>query len=302
MERDLNLIYTFIQVVKSGSFTAAAQILGTPTSTVSRHVTRLEKQLGTRLLQRTTRSLHLTDAGRLYYDCGEQIMGELEHAESLLAQKQAIPKGRVRVTAPLEYKALMQMVTRFLHQNTEVQLDLELTNRQVNLVEEGFDVAFRAGNLTDSSQVAYKLVDSYFQMCASPGYLEEYGEPKTLQALKEHNCVLFGNSSLQGTWTLTRGNDIQRIKLKGRIAVNHLGAVRDAVVEGLGIGLLPNFSSAPDITRGKLQRVLPEYTTPSTPIWIVYPSKRYLAPAVRAFIDYLKEHFLEELQNQQPYD
>lgn len=291
MPRDLNLLYTFLQVVNSGSFTAAGKVLHTPTSTISRHITRLEAELGVRLLHRTTRSLRLTEAGQLYYESGLQIQEQLEHTENLLAAAQATPTGKIRVSAPVEYTLMLKIVTLFLRQYPSIQLELELTNRPVNLVEEGVDIAIRAGNLPDSSLVAYKLVDSPSILTASRAYLEENGTPQSVSELAEHTCILFGSSVAPTTWHLVHKDESIHVRVQGQLAINHMEAVRDAALEGLGIALLPAISCVGMIQERQLQAILPEFTSPSVPLSILYPSRRYLAPAVRTFVDFFKENF-----------
>ena len=250
MDRDLNDVLIFTKVVEAGSFTAAARGLGLPTSTVSRRVARLEAHLDTRLLQRTTRKLSLTDAGRLYYERGAQVFTGLEEAEQILAETRAAPRGRVRVTAPVEHTIVMRMVRPFLERYPGVQVDLELTNRSVNLVEEGFDVGIHAGALADSSLVASKLMDSPFQLVASPAYLELRGEPGRIQELSGHDCIVFGGTSLNAAWSFSVGRKIVKVPIRGRVAVNHLQAVRDAALAGLGIAMLPALVCGEDLRSG----------------------------------------------------
>ena len=287
IERDLNDVLIFLQVVESGSFTAAGRKLGVPTSTVSRRVQRLEDELGVRLLQRTTRKLSLTEAGKMYRERTSELFAGLEEAENILADAQVNPKGRIRVTAPLEHGISMRVVTPFLERYPDVRVCLELTSRPVNIIEEGYDAALVAGELPSLSVVAHKLLDSSFRLVASPSYVERRGAPERLEDLAEHDCVVFGHPSGGATWNLA-GQDIT---VRSRIATNHMAAVRDATLAGLGVALLADLICAEHIEAGTLVALLPDAAPPPVPIWITYPSGRYLAPAVRAFVDHVRETF-----------
>ena len=297
MDRDLNDVLIFTKVVESGSFTAAARGLGLPNSTVSRRVARLEANLGLRLLQRTTRKLNLTEAGQLYYDRSAQAFAGLEEAEHILAETQSTPRGRVRITAPVEHSILMRLVTPFLEAYPEVRVDLELTNRHVNLVHEGFDVAIHAGQLADSSVVAYRLMDSPFQLVASPSYLDQHGEPLSIQDLSDHDCIVFGGSSSNTTWQLPGPAGTVKVPIRSRVAVNHFQGVRDAALAGLGIALLPSMVGGEDLRAGRLRVVLDGISPPPVPVWVLYPARQYLAPAVRVFVDFVKANFRKIMES-----
>lgn len=293
MEHDLNDVLVFSRVVDAGSFTGAARQLGLPKSTVSRRISRLEDHLGVRLLQRTTRKLSLTDAGRLYYDRSARIVAELEDAERVVSEMQEQPRGRLRVTAPMEMgERLWLTITAFLEAYPEVELSLDLTNRYVNLVEEGFDVAIRAGTLSDSSLIARRLEESRFILVASPSYLEKRGVPAQLEDLKDHDCIAFSGRSVgHHTWHLQGPDGEVQMRIKGRLILNHLDMVKRAAIAGLGIGMVPNFYLAPEFESERLIEVLPGCGGLSSPISLVYPSTRHLAPKIRAFVDFMVEHY-----------
>jgi DNA-binding transcriptional LysR family regulator len=291
--RDLNDVEVFIKVVECRSFTAAAKLLGAPNSTISRRVSRLEEQLGVRLLQRTTRKLSLTDAGQLYYDRSVVALSGLEEAESMLADAQSTPKGRVRVRAPIEHTITMRLVTEFIDQYPEVRVDLELTSRDVNIIEEGFDASIEAGPITNLSVVAHKLFDSPFRIVASPAYLDRNGTPTTIADLADHDCIIVGPASSRGHWSLAAGAEAARVPVRGRIAVNNMQAVRTAVISGLGIGLLPVLACGGDIREERVQVVLDGFEPPPVPLYVTYAGRKYLAPAVRAFVDLAKARFSE---------
>lgn len=292
LDRDLNDVVIFLQVVTSGSFTAAARELGMPTSTVSRRVSRLETQLGVQLLQRTTRKLSVTDAGRIYYERGTATFAGLEDAENILADAQANPKGRVRATVPIEHGVSMRLVTEFLRRYPDVRVDLELTHRNVNIIEEGYDASICAGPISNLSVVAHPLMDSPFRLVASAEYLGKHPAPGTLDELAEHECVVFGPASASSTWVFPNDTGGETsVQVAGRIAVNHMAAARDAALAGFGIALLPELICGADLAAGDLITVLPGVAPPPVPIWITHPAGRFLAPAVRAFVAHVRENF-----------
>jgi DNA-binding transcriptional LysR family regulator len=294
MERNLDDVLVFARVVEEGSFTGASKVLGFPKSTVSRRISRLEDRLGVRLLQRTTRKLSLTDAGRLYYDRCMRIVSELEDAERAVTEMQEVPRGRLRVTAPVEMGvAFWELLNTFLETYPEVQLDLDLTNRYVNIVEEGYDVAIRGGSLSDSSLIARKLDDSHSQLVASPSYVERRGAPTTPEELKDHDCILFTGRSTHTTWNLQGDNGVVHVRVKGRLAMNHLSIIRRAALAGFGIAHLPSFFIDEELTSGTLIEILPGSGMNTQGLYIVYPSTRHLAPKVRSFVDFMVKYYKE---------
>lgn len=295
-DRDLNDVLVFLQVVQSGSFTAAGRELGVPTSTISRRVARLEAQLGVQLLKRSTRKLSLTEAGQLYFERGTASLSGLEEAEAVLADAQARPRGRVRLAAPLDHQVSMRLVLPFLEAHPEVHVDLELTDRAVNLIEEGYDAVICVGTLVHLSVVAHRLFDSPFVLVASPAYLDAHGRPEQVEDLEQHQCIVFGGSSASTTWTFPKPDQPdERIALSvsGRLSVNHLGAARDATVAGLGVAALPRLACARELGSGELEVVLPGVAPPPVPIWITHAGGRYLPPAIRGFVDHVRAHFAE---------
>lgn len=306
LERDLNDVVIFLQVVTSGSFTAAARELGMPTSTVSRRVSRLEAALGVQLLQRTTRKLSVTDAGRIYYERGTATFAGLEDAENILADAQASPKGRVRATAPIEHGLSMRLVTQFLQRYPDVRVDLELTHRNVNIIEEGYDASICAGPVSSLSVVAHKLMESPFRIVASPGYLAANPPVESVAQLSSHACVVFGPASASSTWAFpSAGGEPEEVQVSGRIAVNHMAAARDAALAGLGVALLPELVCGSDLAAGDLVALLPGVAPPPVPIWITHPAGRFLPPAVRAFVAHVRENFTslaaDRLQSANPH-
>lgn len=289
--RDLNDVVIFTKVVEARSFTAAAKALGVPTSTVSRRVSRLEEELGVRLLQRTTRKLSVTEAGQAYYERGARLVAELEDVENMLAESRATPRGRVRLIAPVEHTITVRMITEFLIQHPEVRVEAEFADRDVNIIQDGYDASIHVGPVSNLSVIAHKLFDSAFHIVASPAYLEREGAPTTVAELADHDCLILGPSSLNAVWTLRQGDDEARVSVRGRLAVNHLQGVCSAALAGLGVALLPRVVCGRLIERGDLLVLLPDATPSSVPIYITYPGGKYLAPAVRAFVDFVREHF-----------
>jgi DNA-binding transcriptional LysR family regulator len=290
METNLNDVRVFTRVVDAGSFTGAAQLLDLPTSTVSRRVARLEEELGVRLLHRTTRRLSLTAPGKLYFERCSRIVEEFADAEREVTQAQATPKGRVRVTAPVDFSVVSNLASGFLHDFPDVHLELDLTNRRIDLVEEGYDVALRAGILTDSSLVAYKLAESTMTLVASPDYLRERGEPRRINDLTKHDCIVFGKLGPQATWPLRSKKETVTVTVTGRISVNHLQAAKSAALAGLGIAMIPGAYCGAELRDGTLAAVLPKIGAPAGGMWLVVPN-RHMAPAARAFVEYIRANF-----------
>jgi len=284
---DLNDVLIFAAVVHEGSFTKAARRLGLPKSTMSRKVSELEARLRARLLQRTTRSLSLTDAGRVYYDHAQRIAGELDAATAAVGELEAAPRGRLRVSAPLNFGAVGPAVAAFLLRYPDVTVELVGTDRVVDLVEEGFDLALRASRLPDSSLVARPLGSVRSIVVGSPSYLDARGMPKKPRDLTNHDCLVFGAGVDQGTWRLTRDGKEEVIKLRGKLITNDFDILHEAASNGLGLALLSLGRASRDLETGRLRRVLPEHCSPPYPVHAVYPSTRHLSPKVRAFIDFV---------------
>jgi len=286
---DLNEMLVFARVVQAGSFTAAAAALGMPKSTVSRKVSELEKRLKARLLQRTTRKLSLTDVGRTFYDYSARIVGEIDEAERAVSSLQEIPRGLLRVTAPVNAAFLGPIVSDYLQRYREVRLELFCTARTVDLVEERFDLGIRAGRLADSTLIARSLGSVKWFLVASPAYLKRRGRPRSPAALKEHDCLFFGAGTQGTALHLESGEGSVRLAPSARLLVSDMDVLSAAVTTGLGIGLLPAFICVEDLRARRLERVLRDWSAPATPVHVVYPSTRHLSPKVKSFIDHLYE-------------
>lgn len=285
---DLNEILVFTQVVQSGSFTAAARELRMPKSTVSRKVSELERRLGARLLQRTTRRLSLTDVGRTYYMYGERIVADVEAAELAVTRLQLTPRGPLRVTAPLSFSFVGPAIAAFLQRYPEVQLDVVCTDRVVDLVDEGFDLAIRAGPLRDSTLIARPILGLRRFAVASPRYIERRGAPAAPAELEAHECLAFGAGPERTRWQLHAEGDAVEVRIAPRLVVNDFDLLREAAIAGLGIALIDSDRCSAELRARRLRRVLPQWSSAETTVHAVYPSTRYLSPKVKAFIDHLR--------------
>ena len=286
---DLNEILVFARVVQAGSFTRAAAELGMPKSTVSRKVSDLEERLKSRLLQRTTRKLSLTDVGRTYYDYCARVVGEIEDGERAVSRLQERPRGLLRVTAPVNVAFLGPIVSDYLKRYREVRLDLFCTARAVDLVEERFDLGIRAGTLADSTLIARSLGSARWFLVATPAYLKRRGRPRSPDDLKKHDCLLFGTGIDNAGVGLENADTSVQVALSARLMVTDMDILHAVAAAGLGIALLPASRCAEDLRAGRLERVLADWNAPSTPVHVVYPSTRHLSPKVKTFVEHLHE-------------
>lgn len=298
---DLNDVATFIQVVRCGSFAEASRRLGVPPSTLSRRVQLLEAQLGTRLMQRSTRHLTLTQAGQAFHDrCAGAVDGLFDAGAALTTDGQE-PSGLVRVATPADFFDFFQMewLSEFLQAHPKVRVDFVLSDARADLIADRIDVAIRGGVLEDSSLYARKVLDAgRDSLVASPAYLQSRGAPATLAALQQHDCLGFSHSSGEARWSLT-GPDGQEteVPVKGRFSGNTVQALRKAALAGLGIALLPATLTRRDLRAGLLLPVLPDHHRLGHGVHLVYPSRQHLPSAVSAFIELVIEKLggVEEL-------
>jgi DNA-binding transcriptional LysR family regulator len=288
---DLNELFVFATVVKAGTFTGAARALGMPKSTVSRKVSELEEWFHVCLLQRTTRRLRLTDVGQAYFEHAARVVAEVEEAERAVSQLQEGPRGRLKLTTPLHFPAMSPVVASFLVRYPDVQVDMVCTDRVVNLVDEGFDVAIRAGSVSGASLIVRQIGHIKSVLVATPRFLKEHGTPKVPADLAAMDCVLFAPVAPRSTWTLQRaGRGTTTVIVKARLAVNDPALVYESVLASLGVASVEAFRCADDVDAGRLKIVLPAWAPPAASIHAVAPSARNLSPKVRAFLDHLREH------------
>jgi len=283
---DLNEAAVFVKVVEAGSFSAAARLLGLPTSTVSTRVARLEKRLGVTLLQRTTRRLHLTDAGELYHRHASTGLAHMLDAEAAVTESIGEPKGLLRVTAPADLgdSLLAEIIHQMRHHYPEVSVELVLMNRYVDLIAEGVDVAIRTGKLQDSTLIAKHVGIARWVPFASPDYLKSAPKLASPQALAGHSCLQFTPLGKE-SWTLSNKRTSVTVPMSGQVMVNDIGVIRSMVLAGGGVTLLPLYLCRQESDESRLVRVLPEWHAKADPIHIVYPRQRFMPPKLRAFID-----------------
>ena len=286
----------FAQVVESKTFRAAARLLGMPKSTVSFRVAQLEDQLGERLLERTTRSLRLTDAGAAYYQRALSALETLQDAERTLSDQKSQLSGRLRVTATIEggQFVLAPLFAEYARRYPGVELDVFLTDRHVDLIEEGVDLAIRGGALPDSSFVARRLtIPGSMRVYASPSYLKARGTPRQPRDLEAHDCLVMTGQSQPLRWPFTVARKPVSITVKPRAQANSFVVLRELARAGLGVARLPDNLAKPDVDAGILRPVLNSFVpvTSGGGLRAVYPSARHLSPKVRALLDLLEEHF-----------
>ena len=287
---DLNLVSVFSRVVETGSFTAAGASLGMPKSSASRAVLRLEESLGVRLLQRTTRKLTLTEAGERYLAEVRGPLGRIAEASSEVSDMGREPRGVVRVSTapPVGDNLLTEIFAEFAREHPSIRIEMVVTSRRVNLLEENIDLAIRGGRLDDSSLVARKVGIAEFGIYAAPSYLERRGTPRTLAAVAGHEAVLHSRA---GTgvlpWRLTGPQGVERVDVTGSVVADDLGTVRLLAVAGLGLAMLPDVVAIPDLERGKLVRVLPAYAVRGEPLHLVSVPLRHVPVRVKLLRDFL---------------
>lgn len=281
----LNELEALVKVVQTGSFTRAADQLGTQKATVSRTLSQLEARLGVRLLERTTRSLSLTEIGREVFERAVGILGAVEDTHRVVQQQQAEPRGVLRLTCGVEFGmlAVSGWIDGYLARYPDVSVEADFTARLVDLVHEGFDLAIRIGPLEDSRLAARRLGELRYGLFADPAYLARRGTPETPGDLAQHALLMFTAGTHRGGWRLRRGQEEVRVESTSRLRVNNSFAVRDAACAGLGIAQLPLLVAAG--SERPLVRVLPDWSPPAVPVHAVFPGNRYLTPKVRAFID-----------------
>ncbi|KJY83486.1 LysR family transcriptional regulator [Vibrio galatheae] len=296
---DLNAINVFAQVVECGSFTHAAEALNMTKSTVSRKLAELEQHLGVRLVTRSTRSLLLTPEGERFYQSSQQMLELINQAELEVSANQDLVKGPLNVVFPVELgqQVLSKYIHQFLLEYPHVSLNLELTNREVDIIGEGIDLYAQIGELADSNLVSRYLISSKRVMVASPEYLEKFGQVNSHLDLKEpHQLVeVFNKGARLPKWQLGLEKDFSyQIDLPYQLRVNTVTSCLNACIDGLGIAVLPEFICVEHFTTGKLERLLPEYTMPEVSVSLVYADRQLMPKRKKAFIDYLLEAFHTE--------
>ncbi|MGP8439132.1 LysR family transcriptional regulator [Paraburkholderia fungorum] len=288
----------FRHVVEVGSFVGAAERMEMSAAMASKHVMHLEQQLGARLLNRTTRRVAPTEAGREYYERLSQVLTELEEAEQVVGAASVVPQGRLRVSSLSAFglSHVMAAVADYAAQYPQVTVDMTLSDRVVELIDEGFDVAIRASpsGLKSSSLIARQIATAHLVLCASPAYLRRHGTPKTVADLARHNYLQYAGVSALEIAPAT-GDASSRVRLTGNLIVNHLEAQRVIVLQGAGIAMLGTEVIGDDLAAGRLVPLLVDDVPPrELPIHVVYASRRHLSAKVRSFVDFLADRFANE--------
>jgi DNA-binding transcriptional LysR family regulator len=287
----------FCRSVEEGSFSAAARVLDLTPSADSKQITRLEDRPGVRLLNRTTRRLRMKEEGQVFYERSKVILTDIEDIEQSITASQQTPRGTLRVSASVAFgrSQLVPLLPKFMLQNPSISIDLELTDREINLLEEGIDVAIRIARLDDSSYIARKLADNRRLICAAPSYLAKYGVPQIPDDLLKHNCIRSNDpGSHLNEWEFATPEGHRVIHVSGNFAANLSDTLYEAALAGIGLVRLSTFLIGADIKDGRLVPVLPDYIDDSRSIYAIYPHRRHLSPKVRAFIDFLVTEYTPE--------
>jgi LysR family transcriptional regulator for bpeEF and oprC len=292
---DLRRLAIFVKVAERKSFVRAAADLGITQSGVSNAIKRIEEQTGTRLLARTTRRVSLTEDGAAFFERCRQALAEIEEAELVLTEAQLKPSGNLRVDMSVAFGRLkmVPLLGQFQARYPDIRLSLTFTDRYVDLVEEGVDVAVRLGALQDSSLIARRLTAAQFKLVATPGYFAKHGRLKTLDDVTKHNCLAFTSRDTRLTrdWRFMQGEGETTLTPRGTMSFSDGGALCEAACAGYGLAQMHDYYLDTEIARGKLVSVLDRFKPKADPVWLVYPPTRHLTPKVRAFVDFMTAQF-----------
>lgn len=290
---NLNAIRVFVRVAETRSFTGAAKRLGLTSSAVSKAITRLEQELNVRLLQRTTRSVGLTNDGASFFDHCQQILGQIDDAETVLSRATSAPHGRLRVHMPVGFgrRVIVPALSTFLDRNPGLVLDAELSDRMVDLAYEGIDAAVQIGEPADARLIARRLCNLRFVACASPEYLARHGEPRTPDELDQHHCLAYVmmHTGRYRDWLFMKNGKLEAKTVSGRLNINNAESLLEAASSGLGIAMISNFIAADAVRAGRLRCILNDYVAIGPKVSVVYLPSRNLSPKVRAFVDFLND-------------
>lgn len=283
----------FVRTADLGSFAATASALNMSPQMVAKHVIYLEDRLGVKLINRTTRRQQLTEIGRTYYERCQLVLAEAEWADALASEARAEPRGRLRVSAPVSFgsASLVPLLTRYLRKHPEVEIDLVLSDRLVDMVDEGFEVAFRIGQMADSSLVARGLAPFELVACATPGYLRENGMPARPAELETHECLGYARGPTLDKWRFVKDDRSYDAPISSRLRVNDAKALLSAALDGFGIAMIAQELVGDFLASGRLLRILPDYDVPARPMHLVYLGDRQRTPKLKTFIDAAVEAF-----------
>jgi len=286
----------FVEVVERGGFTAAMEKTGLSRAQISKLVMQLEDHLGIRLLNRTTRQVSLTEMGRVYYERCKALLIEIDEIDSMASEHASIPRGKLTISAPSSFGTLhlKDVITEYMKRYPQVQISLQLTDRFVDVVDEGFDVVIRIAKMADTSLIARQLAPCKLVYCASPAYLEKHGEPKVPQDLALHHCLLYSNLEKPDRWVFHGKSGVETIKVSGPLTADNGNILKAAAIADLGVIFSPTFLVGEDIHTGRLKQILTDYCPPDIAIHAVFPSRRYLSAKVRTFVDFVVDYFGEK--------
>ena len=286
-------IRAFVAVVDTGGFTAAAKILPISRPGVSKHLSELETSLGGRLLHRTTRRISLTQAGKAYYEKCKQILEAVEEAEALVTGISGSPKGVLRINAPMSFgnKWIGPALSSFQKKYPDIEIDITLSDRQIDIVEEGYDATIRITRPSDSSLVARKVSPCRFLLAAAPQYLSFFGTPETIEDLKHHNCLLYRYRPNHNLWSFHRDQQEITVKVSGSLITNNGELLYSAGISGIGVVMLPTCILFKAVQHGELIPLLTDYSIQQASIYVVYPTNRLLSEKVRIFSEFMIKYF-----------
>jgi len=290
----LRALEVFVEVVRKEGFARAADALDTSPANVTRYISDLESHLQTRLLNRSSRKMSLTPSGEALYERARSILEEVQEAEAIVSSAAVHPRGVLRINAPLSFGVLhlARLWPKFMQQYPDVQLDISLIDRVVDIVEEGYDMAIRISRAGSASNVARKLATSRNVLCASPDYLARRGTPHAPADLLQHDCIVYTYNPTGDEWQLTdEAGKLHPVRVRGALHTNNGDTARAAALGGLGVIWQPTFLIGADLAEGRLVPLLPTYRMPDIDILAVYPSRRHLSAKVRAMIDFLVHEF-----------
>lgn len=289
----------FVAVIEQNSFSEAAKKLGITKSAVSKRITMLEETLGVKLIQRSTRKLHLTEAGERYFKLAQIATECAVEAEYAASELQSSPKGILRINIPMSFGRLhiTPIIPEFLKRFPEISIKLEMSDEVTDIISEGVDIAIRGGELPNSSLIAKKIAPFKSIICASEEYLQLNGNPNTPGDLKKHNCILFSNQLNPKEWVFIKDNETQAVKINGSFQANNSEAIMEAIIGGIGIGRLPTFVTGSDLGSLNLKQVLPDFAMPEKTLYALFPERKYMPTKIRVFIDFI----VEKLGGDKPY-
>ena len=288
----LTKIHYFNTVVEQGSISAASNYHDVQPSSISRQIASLEKELGVRLLNRNTRNLGLTEAGKKYYEHSQRIVAELESAKRAVRDLQSSPKGVLRISLTVGFgeMVILPLISKFTEMYSDINLEIELTERVVDMIDENIDIAIRSGQLNDSNLIATPLMDNDFILSASPGYISKNSLPKTPEQLAQHNCICYGYVGWKDWYLIEKTAKI--INLSNRLTVNSVNGQKQLILNDAGIALIPRWAIGKELQENKLSQLLPLYTfSPKDKLsstYAIYQNREFIAPKIRAFLDFIK--------------